>query len=216
MLRRPRPLFRDRADAGRRLAHVLAPLAEDAVVVGLARGGVVVAAEVARELDRPLDALAVRKVGHTAQPEFAIGAVAAGSEPYIRGHETLTPDDVRDSVEAATRDAESLDETLHATAAAHELDGRACALVDDGLATGATMIAATIWARARGAREVTVAVPVGARQTAATLERRSDRVVCLETPRGFMAVGLYYEDFGQVSDGEVTRLLDESRSAENP
>ena len=208
-MRRPRPLFTNRAEAGQKLAGALRPLPDDAIVVGLARGGAVVAAALARALGRQLDVLAVRKIGHPAQPEYALGAVAASGEPYIRGHESLTSDDIRDGVAAAAAEAASLDAALHAGSQALSLAGKPCVLTDDGLATGATMQAAARWAQRGGAREITVAVPVGARRTVAALERVVDRVVCLESPRGFVAVGLYYEDFRQVDNAEVVRLLEQ-------
>ena len=209
-MRRPRPLFADRVDAGRKLAGALGALPDDAVIVGLARGGAVIAAELARALGRPLDVLAVRKIGHPEQPEYAVGAVAPRGKPYIRGRETLTSADMRARVAAAASEAESLDAAIHANAPAIAIDRRAFVLVDDGLATGATMQAAANWAR--GAREITIAVPVGARRTVAALKRVVDRVVCLESPRDFLAVGLYYDDFAQVADAEVTRLLEQHRA----
>jgi putative phosphoribosyl transferase len=204
----PAPLFADRRSAGRTLAELLAADVEaDAVVVGLARGGVVVAAETARALGLPLDAVAVRKIGHPGQPEYAIGAVAPGDGVYVRGSDGLTAAQVEAAVAATKADAAALDRRLHAEHPPLELAGRTCVLVDDGLATGATMIAAVRWARARGAARVVAAVPVGAAETVALIHREADAVVCPYALEVFVAVGAWYDDFGQVGDGEVVRLL---------
>jgi putative phosphoribosyl transferase len=202
-------VFADRRHAGRLLAEALrAQKLEDAVVVGLARGGVVVAAEVARALGLPLDVLAVRKIGHPLQPEYGLGAVTPGGAAYVRpGAGGLTETELDDLVAATSRKAEDLDARLHADHAPLSLRGRTCLLVDDGLATGATMLAAVQWARQKGARRVVTAVPVGAPQTVETLVREVDAVVCLEQPEWMSAVGLWYRDFEQVSDDEVTELL---------
>lgn len=213
----PEPLFRDRAAAGRLLArHLEEERAGDAVVVGLARGGVVVAAEVARSLGLPLDAVAVRKVGHPLQHEYAIGAVAPGDGVYVRAHDGLTEAELDEAVAAAGKEAAELDRRLHAERPALELTGRPCILVDDGLATGSTMIAAARWARACGASRIVAAVPVGAKATADLLGQESDAVVCPHRPAAFLAVGPWYEVFGQVDDEEVVRLLAETRPADAP
>ncbi len=204
-------VFEDREDAGRQLARALAKeRLDDAVVVGLARGGVEVAAEVARALRLPLDALAVRKVGHPLEPEYAIGAVTPGSGVYVRAHDGLTDDDVQSAVAAAQARADSLDRRLHARRAPVSLTDKTCLLVDDGLATGATMIAAIRWAKGEGARGVVVAVPVGAPETVARLGEEADRVLCLEEPEYLGAVGMWYRNFLPVEDERVLELLDEA------
>ena len=206
------PLFEDRRDAGRKLARALAGVEAD-LVVGLARGGVAVAAEVARALGIELDALAVRKVGHPWQPEYAIGAVTPGGGVYIRSYDGLEPDEAAEVARRAQAHAEELDRLLHERRPAVDPAGKACLLVDDGLATGATMIAAVRWARARGARRVTVAVPVAPPETVAVLEREADAVVCVAAPLAVGAVGFWYADFAQVTDAEVLALLDEAALA---
>ena len=205
---RPAPLFDDRRDAGRVLARALAdePLGE-AVLVGLARGGVVVAAEVARELGLPLDVVAVRKVGHPYQPEYALGAVAPGGAVYLRDAGGLTEGELAAQIDRAQARAAELDLTLHSGHEPIPLAGRTCLLVDDGLATGATMIAAVRWARSRGAARVVAAVPVGARQSIAVLRGEADAVVCPHELSDLVAVGLWYRSFGQVEDAEVRALL---------
>jgi putative phosphoribosyl transferase len=206
--------FRDRREAGERLARALsAERTADGLVVGLARGGVEVAASVAERLALPLDALAVRKVGHPGQPEYALGAVTPGGGRYVRAHDDLSDEEVEAAVAAAVEKADDLDRRLHADRPALDPAGRTVLLVDDGLATGATMIAAARWARAAGAARVVVAVPVGAAQTVELLAPEADDVVCLERPAYFAAVGFWYEDFGQVSDERVRELLSE-RSGE--
>lgn len=208
----PAPLFADRDAAGRLLAEFLEGERENhAVVVGLARGGVVVAAEVAHLLGLSLDAVAVRKIGHPWQPEYAIGAVAPGDGVYVRGYDGLTEDEVAGAVDATKAQAAALDRRLHAEHAPLELAGRSCILVDDGLATGATMIAAVRWARSRDASRVVAAAPVGARETVDLLRGEADSIVCPSEPEPFFAVGLWYEAFGQISDEDVLRLLAAAR-----
>jgi putative phosphoribosyl transferase len=207
-------VFENREEAGQRLAEaIVVDPGEDAVVVGLARGGVVTAEEVARALRLPLDALAVRKVGHPWQPEYGIGAVTPRGGVYIRANDGLTERELADAVAAASRKADELDARLHARRAAIDVAGRTCLLVDDGLATGATMTAAVRWARQRGARRVVVAVPVGAAETVSRLEAEADAVVVLEASGAFTAVGLWYRDFEPVGDIEVAALLDRASAA---
>ncbi len=202
-------LFEDRADAGRKLAGVLdRRRLRDAVVVGLARGGVPVAAEVARRLSLPLDALAVRKVGHPGQPEYGIGAVTPGGDGvYVRSHDGLEEDTLSRIIEQARATAEALDQLLHARVPPLELEGRTAVLVDDGLATGATMVAAVRWARHQGAERVVVAVPVGAAESIRFLRHEADEVVCPHELDAFGAVGLWYRVFTQVDDDDVAGLL---------
>lgn len=202
-------LFADRRDAGRVLARALADeQGSDAVVVGLARGGVVVAAEVAQALGLPLDVVAVRKVGHPWQPEYALGAVAPGGGVYVRDPGGLTDEDLAAQVERAEARAAELDRALHDGREPIPLAGRTCLLVDDGLATGATMIAAVRWARSRGSARVVAAVPVGAAQSAAVLRDEADAVICPHELFDLGAVGFWYRDFGQVDDAEVASLLE--------
>jgi len=207
------PLFHDRREAGARLARALAPelaAAAAPVIVGLARGGVEVAAEVARALRLPLDALAVRKVGHPGQPEYALGAVAPGGEVFVRDPGGISEEALAAVVAAALRDADELDRRLHAAHPSLDLAGSTCVLCDDGLATGATMIVAIRWARARGAARVLAAVPVAATESAVTVRGEADGLVCLHELEDFWAVGVWYRSFDQVSDADVVRLLDEA------
>jgi putative phosphoribosyl transferase len=206
------PRFADRRAAGRALARWLANERDPAlVVVGLARGGVETAAEVARALGAPLDVVAVRKIGHPWQPEYALGAVTPGDGVYVRGSDGLTGEQVAAAVEETKAKAAQLDGRLHAEHAALDLHGRIVLVVDDGLATGATMIAALRWARAAGASRVVAAVPVAPPQSLALIRREADEVVCPYALERFFAVGAHYASFGQVDDGAVIRLLDENR-----
>lgn len=208
---RPDPLFRDRFDAGRILAPALAAEYEsNAVVIGLARGGVQVAAEVARLLGLPLDAVAVRKIRHPWQPEYALGATTPDHGVYLRGRNGLTVGQITVAVETAQLEAKELDRRLHANRLPLELAGKQALIVDDGLATGATMVAAIRWARGRGAIRLIAAAPAASAQGVALLRKDADRVVCPYEPVQFDAVGSWYDDFGQVDDEEVARLLDEA------
>ena len=203
-------LFKNRADAGRRLAAALGQTrVHGGVVVGLARGGVPVAAEVARSLSLPLDALAVRKVGHPSQPEYGIGGVTPSQDGvYVRSSDGLTKEQVSRAVEAALAKAAALDLVLHRDRPPLDLEGKEVVLVDDGLATGATMIAAVRWARHRGAvRDHRRRPRRGGLQHPFPL-READEVVCPHILQRFGAVGYWYEDFRPVAD-EVVRLIAE-------
>lgn len=204
--------YEDRHDAGRQLAAALAGYrGQGVVVVGLPRGGVPVAAEVARGLGAPLDVLVVRKLGVPHQRELAFGAI--GEE----GVRVLNDTVVRRAglsaeMIAAVEDSERTElqrrlERYRAGRIALPLTGRVVIVVDDGLATGATARAAALVARARGAAQVILASPIGAPDTVAALREVADEVVCLGAPRGFTAVGQGYRDFSQISDEQVCELL---------
>jgi len=209
--------FEDRFEAGRRLA---APLARhrgsDAVVLALPRGGVPVAYEVARALGLPLDVYVVRKLGLPSQPELAMGAIAGSTR--VLNEEVMRAGGVdEETLERVTaRETAELERQEHAYRAGREpiqLDGRRAILVDDGLATGSTMLAAVRALRAEGASAVTAAVPVAPPPPCRSLAREADELVCLRTPSVFFSVGGWYEDFGETSDGQVRRLLEEASSA---
>jgi putative phosphoribosyl transferase len=205
------PLFLDRADAGRQLADALHDeRGPDRVVVGLARGGVQVAAEVARVLEMPLDVVAVRKVSHPQQPEYALGAVTPGDGVYVRGSNGLTAEELRQAVAAAKKQAIDLDRQLHARRSGVSLERKTAILVDDGLATGATMIAAARWARAARAALVLAAVPVAAADSARRLQGEVDDVVVIYLLRQLFAVGAWYAYFPQIDDDDVLQLLDDA------
>ena len=202
-------LFHDRADAGEVLARELEPeVGGDAVVVvGVARGGIVVGAAVARAFGLPLELVAVRKVRHPWQPEYALGAVTPGGGAYVRARDGLTDRQLAIAVGLARAEADSLDRKLRDGRPQPSLAGRTVLLVDDGLATGATMIAAARWARERGAGRIVAAAPVGARETVDLLRREADEVVCPYAVDDLVAVGLWYADFPQMEDEDVIELL---------
>ena len=204
-------IFSDRRAAGRALGAELAPLGlNDPVVLALPRGGVPVGYEVAQRLAAPLDVLVVRKVGAPGQPELAIGAVGRGVT--VSDDDTLALLGVtREYFEAAAGqerlEVERRERMFREGRPPLDLHGRTAILVDDGLATGSTMLAAVGVARQLGAAQVVVAVPVAAREAVARLAARADRVVNLATPEPFAAVGYWYEDFTQTDDAEVRSLL---------
>jgi putative phosphoribosyl transferase len=208
-------VFKDRHDAGRRLAALLEQFrGEQPVVVGIPRGGVPVAAEVARALGAPLDVAVVRKIGAPLNPEFAIGALAEGGVHVLseRAVRALGLSDVglRALIAHVEHElAERLRRYRGARAPA-ELSGRTVILVDDGLATGRSAQAAVRSLRRRGAARVILAVPVASPEAVATLRGEADEVVCVEMPADLWAVGYWYEDFSPTADQEVAALLAES------
>lgn len=205
-------VFPDRSAAGRELAAALLPLGlEDPIVLALPRGGVPVGYEVAHLMGAPLDVLVVRKVGAPDQPELAIGAVGA-ADVTVADEQTMALVGVGPEVFTALARAEQAEVTRRDRMFREgqpplDLRGRHAILVDDGLATGATMQAAVEVARRLGAAQVIVAVPVGAPEACERLAQRADRVVCLFQPDAFVAVGYWYRDFAQTDDAEVIRLL---------
>jgi putative phosphoribosyl transferase len=208
-------LFSDRRGAGRELGARLSRHAgrKDLVVLGVARGGVPVAYEVARALGAPLDVLVVRKLGVPGREELAIGALASGGARALN-HDVLRRAGVgQREVDAITeRERAELERREHAYRGEGDpidVNGQAVVVVDDGLATGATMRAAIATLRQRGVEAIVVAVPVAAPATCAALREAADEIVCVRTPDPFVAVGLWYDDFTPVSDEQVRRLLDE-------
>ncbi|RPF20507.1 phosphoribosyltransferase [Myceligenerans xiligouense] len=209
-------LFDDRTDAGRRLARRLGALrAEDLVVLGLPRGGVPVASEVARALGAPLDVIVVRKLGVPYQPEYALGAIGEGDVLVLNDEVWRRVGmDTEELAELERAERAELSRRVETFRGEHEripLAGRTALIVDDGVATGATARAACQVARAQGARRVILAAPVGARESLRALRRDADEVVCLSEPARFMAVGQWYRDFRQTPDSKVTELLDRAR-----
>lgn len=206
--------FANRQDAGRRLAAALAHYADQRpVVLALPRGGVPVAAEVATALHAPLDLVLVRKLGLPFQPELAMGAVVDGGEPImVRNEDVLrltgvTEEELAAVCQGELREIERRRARYLGNRAPVEVKGRTAIVVDDGIATGATTRAALQAVRARGPERLVLAVPVAPTETLATLRAEVDDLVCLEDYETFGAIGLFYSDFSQVSDNEVTRIL---------
>ena len=207
-------MFADRADAGRRLAAELLDLkAQDPLLLALPRGGVPVAFEIAGPLRAPLGLVFVRKLGAPFNPEYAIGAVANGADPVIILHEQpiamldLSKAHLQAAIDRDLEEIRRRRETYGPDAVKDDLAGKTVILVDDGIATGATMEAAVEWARRRSPRKLVIAIPIGSPTTLTKLAERVDEVVCVEKDEWFSAVGSAYLDFAQVDDETVSTLL---------
>ena len=206
-------VFRDRRHAGRVLAQVLAGYANRShmIVLALPRGGVPVAYEVAKALHAPLDVFVVRKLGVPGHEEYAMGAIASGGVRVLNDEVVRRlgiPDSAVDAVTRSEQGELERRERLYRTGRPlPNLRGRTVILVDDGLATGSTMLAAVRAVRAQQPKRIVVAVPTAAAETCAQLRSEADEVVCATTPEPFRAVGTWYDDFSQTSDEEVRELL---------
>jgi putative phosphoribosyl transferase len=213
--------FLDRSDAGRRLANRMLHLrGEDVVVLALPRGGVPVAAEVARALGAPLDVIVVRKLGVPVQPELGMGAIGEGDVRIINP-EVVAITHVTDAEIAAVerRERAELDRRarrFRGDRPRTPLAGRTAVIIDDGIATGSTARAACQVARAQGAARVVLAVPVAPPSVCTALAADADEVICLETPAHFLAIGEWYQDFSQTSDREVVSLLQRAAAERGP
>lgn len=212
--------FRDRRDAGQQLAQALGGFAgrDDVTVLGLPRGGIPVAYEVARSLRAPLDAFTVRKLGVPGQEELAMGAIATGGVRVLDADTIrmlgIAAEDVERTIDRESTELLRRDRRYRGDRPALQLRGRTALLVDDGIATGASMTAAVRAVRALGAAGVVVAVPVAPPATVERLRREADDCISLLVPADFFAVGAWYQDFGQVTDEEVVTLLDDHDAAE--
>ena len=206
--------FRDRSDAGRRLAKALSEYkGRNAVVLALPRGGVPVAAEVAAALDAPLDLILVRKIGVPTQPELAMGAVVDGAAPIVVHNEDVielsgtTADEFDAACASELSEIERRRQLYIGDRARAEIAGQVVIVIDDGIATGATTRAALQAIRNRKPKELVLAVPVAPPDTVEKLRPDVDALICLETPELFGAIGYFYRDFRQVSDQEVVAIL---------
>jgi len=205
--------FSNRIEAGRQLAEKLDKYAgrEDVIVLGLPRGGVPVAYEVAKRLRAPLDVFVVRKLGVPGFEELAAGAIASGGVRVLNEDVMRAIPHADEAIEAVTAretgELERREQIYREGRPPPELRGRIVILVDDGLATGATMRAAVKALRQGSAAKIVVAVPVGPPDTCRELEQQADETICLSTPVFFQAVGQYYEDFSQTTDEDVRELL---------
>ncbi|TQF27974.1 phosphoribosyltransferase [Bradyrhizobium sp. UNPF46] len=207
-------LFQDREDAGRQLARALVKYrSRHPVILALPRGGVPVAAEVAERLEAPLDLVIVRKIGVPMQPELAMGAVVDGTQPLIvRNQDVIelagVSEDAFDAVcKEELAEIERRRERYLGDRVRSEIKGQTAIIVDDGIATGATTLAAIRALRKREPKELVLAVPVAPLESLQRLHGEVDAIVCLDTPRDFGAIGYYYRDFLQVGDEEVIAIL---------
>src|SRR5437588_7588009 len=209
-------IFPDRAEAGRLLGLKLSKYAgrDDVIVLGLPRGGVPVAYEVAQALRAPLDVFIVRKLGVPGFEELAAGAIASGGVRVLNEDVMRALPNADEIIEAVTQretaELERREKSYRDDRPAPELRDRVVILVDDGLATGATMRAAVKALRQRGVAKIVVAVPVGPPDTCREFEDEADETICASAPEFFQAVGQYYEDFSQTSDEDVRELLSQA------
>ena len=207
-------LFSDRRDAGRRLAKQLSHYAndKDVLVLALPRGGVPVAYEVARSLRAPLDVFLVRKLGVPGHEELAMGAIASGGVRVLNDDVVRTLNITQEQIDRVAaleqREMERREREYRNDRPPPEIRGRKIILVDDGLATGASMRAAIAALRTQGPAEIVAAVPTAPPETCRSFETEVDRIICAETPQPFRAVGLWYEDFSQTTDDEVREYLE--------
>lgn len=213
------PLYRDRVEGGRRLAALLSSFAgrPDLLVLALPRGGVPVGYEVARALDAPLDVFLVRKLGVPGHEEYAMGAIASDGVRVLN-NDVIAALSIPDRAVAAVADEEGRELVRREAAYRGDrprprIEGRTVILVDDGLATGATMRAAAVAVAAEKPAQLVIAVPVAAAETCEDLASVADDVVCAATPEPFRAVGLWYADFDQTTDEDVRELLGRSRGS---
>lgn len=200
-------MYQDRKEAGEKLAKILESYKNNAnvVVLGLPRGGVVVAAEVARHLNASLDVIVVKKIGAPGNPEFAIGAVASGG--IVVCDRADEDEHLAAEIEKVKEEVARREKLFRKGKPRIDLSGKTAIIVDDGIATGATVQAAVEYARHLGAARVVVASPVAATDSAAKLSRIADEFVCPQIEGMFFAVGQFYESFDQVEDREVLSLL---------
>ena len=207
-------MFRDRSDAGVQLAERLKGYKdrEDVIVLALPRGGVVTGHEIARYLNAPLDIIIVRKIGFPGQPEFGIGAVSETGTVFLDQRIVSTYGVTKQYIEEEiNRQKEEISRRVklyRKGGSIRKLDGKVIILVDDGVATGATMKAAIVALRKEKINKVVVAIPVAPPETADEIKKMADEFICIETPPDFMAVGSHYRDFTQITDEEVVRLLE--------
>lgn len=215
-------MFKNRVHGGQCLAKALAKFAgrDDLMVIGLPRGGVPVAFEVAMALDAPLDVIVVRKLGVPGWEELAMGAIAAGgvrvmNEEVVRGA-NVSPSMIESVVDEQTVELHRREKAYRGHAAPPGIRGRTVLLVDDGIATGSTIRAAAQALRQLSPAHIVIAAPVGARDACAALEAVADEVIVIRQPDEFWAVGLWYDEFSQTTDDEVKNLLMKAKQSPPP
>ena len=211
--------FTDRHEAGKRLAERLLSFKDkNPVVLALPRGGVPIGFEIARALAAPLNLVLVRKIGAPFQEELAIGAIADGehpelvTDPYLMARLDVSHEYLKEAKAAALQEIERRRRVYFGDRPPVEITGCTAIVVDDGIATGATMLAALRATRRRKPARLVLAVPVAPHHTLAKLQSEVDESVCLDTPADFFAVGQFYRHFPQLRDEEVTTLLDQARA----
>ncbi len=208
-------LLKNRVEAGKQLAQALKTASENAIVLAVPRGGVVVGYEVAKSLGIPLDVIVTKKIGAPDNPELAIGAVAEDGtfilDEDLARRLYVPKEYINEEVERMRQEIQRRLVRYRGNVPYPSLKGREVIVVDDGVATGSTLKAALRLLRHKGAKTVTVAVPVGPPDTIRELEKLADRVVVLQTPEPFYAIGQFYVDFTQTDDEEVAELLQQSR-----
>ena len=213
-------MFADRRDAGLQLAEKLKHYksCKGVLILALPRGGAVTGFEIARVIGAPLDVLIVRKIGFPGQLELAVGAVSETGTIVLNQHiisdGEVSQKYIEDEIAAQKKEIDRRMRLYRGGRRLEKVEGKTIILVDDGVATGATMKAAIETLKGEMIRKLIVALPVAPPETADELKRMADEFVCLETPQYFMAVGNHYQDFEQVSDEEVVRLLEKSRKGE--
>jgi len=208
--------FRDRTEAGRLLAELLKPHTNqaNAIVLALPRGGVPVGYEIARQLHLPLDVFLVRKLGVPGQPELAMGAIASGgiqvlNDDVIRSR-SISPETIAQIAMHESRELDRREQLYRNGKSALHFFGKTIILVDDGLATGASMRAAITAIRPQKPNQIIVAVPVADQQTYDDFRQMVDQIVCVSIPSPFYGVGMWYDDFSQTTDEEVQQLLNKA------
>lgn len=205
-------MFRDRLNAAHCLARELRKLPDigDSVLFAIPRGGLPIGGALARELGLPLDVILAKKIGHPLDPECAIGAVSMTGmevEPAALAAERIEPGDLAAEVERIRAGLRLREAAYRGKTAPSDIEGRTALVVDDGAATGRTMLAAIDALRSRGARRIVAAIPVAPKEAVELLATRADQVVCLESPEDFMAIGQSYHDFAPVPDEEAAAIL---------
>lgn len=207
--------FTNRVDAGKQLASALKDVDENAIILAIPRGGVVVGFQVAHELNLPLDIIITKKIGAPGNPELAIGAVSEEGSVTLDGNiadQLSVPKDyITVEAERQKKEIQRRLQTYRGNNPPPEVQNREVILVDDGVATGSTLRAALISLREKGAKKITIAIPVGPPETINQFKKEADRVVCLLTPEPFYAIGQFYDNFDQTTDDEVAQLLKQSR-----
>lgn len=204
-------LFRNRADAGERLAELVQiDNRKNTVVLALPRGGVPLGADISMKYSVPLDVVIVKKIGHPLQPEFAIGAIAEGGEPIFNPDVTVEDTHVTEGIVRVKQEITNRRKLYNQFLKPHSLENKDVIIVDDGVATGMTLFAAIEAVKNQNPQKITVAIPVVPKDVFAKIQKDVDEVVAVVVPEQFYgAVGAYYQEFPQVSDQEVQELLEE-------